>query len=333
LLISATLTAAFIEAFIILREQPWQVKSARAAMTWIPFLIMCGVAVGSWVGALLLGSKVFDAKAHDHWQKLFLSALRYDLFWSEVGTLGAVAITFGVVPAVGVLAYFSARVRRMLRLPSTPGESAHRMIAIMLAVGPFALMAGGLVFWITFITGSPDASKDLTILQIYSVSALRLSAIFSLLLPFAREILDVAGDVVFHLQPANSKLCSQTYTLPRLTTLLNRLRNERNGNAILVLAHSQGSVIAWTALCANQTAADILVTIGSPLSTLYARLLGGDYGIRPPSSTIRWRNLFRDGDYIGGAVTGCPSNESMGPGEHTDYWKDSKLIERLIVSI
>ncbi len=287
------------------------------------------MAVSSWVAALVFGSKVLDPKAHESWQTLFLAGLRYDLFWSEIGTLSAVAITFGLMPAVGLAAYFSSFIRRVLGFPSSPGITAHRMFSIILAVGPFALLAGGLVFWITFITGSSEASKAKSVLLVYSVSALRIGAILPLLLPFARIILDVVGDVIFHLQPSNSPLSSQAHTLPRLKTLLKRLSGERETNQIMVIAHSQGSVIAWTALCEPATTTDILVTIGSPLTTLYACLLGGEYGKCAPTGAVEWRNLFRDGDYIGGAVAGCPTNRMVGPGGHTGYWSDPRLIEHL----
>jgi hypothetical protein len=277
----------------------------------------------------LLGSKVLDADAHKHWESLFLENLRYDLFWSEVATLAAMLFTFLLMPAVGVAAYFSSPIRRLLHLPPSPGETAHRMFAVILAVGPFALMAAGLVFWITLLIGSSDSSREKSILTIYSVSALRLFNLLPVLLPFVRVILDVAGDIIFYLQPRTSKLSSLPQTLPRLKKMLASIRHERPANFILVLAHSQGSVIAWTALCEQPGDADELLTMGSPLTTLYHCFLGKAYGTTAPGSGIQWENIFREGDYIGGEVAGCANNQPIGAGEHTDYWKDARLIKEL----
>jgi pimeloyl-ACP methyl ester carboxylesterase len=203
------------------------------------------------------------------------------------------------------------------------------MVAIILAVGPFALMAGGLAFWITVFTGTTDESNQRSVLFVYSISALRLSALVPLCLPFARIMLDVAGDIIFHLQPADARLSSRPFTLPRIKNLLETLRRDRPDNHIMVLAHSQGSVIAWTVLREHPDAADSFVTVGSPLTTLYTHLLGGEFGEDVPAPLVRWKNLYCNGDYIGGEIAKGPKNDSLGPGGHTGYWRDPRLIRHL----
>jgi hypothetical protein len=331
LLVSVTLLLAVFEALFRLKLASWPKRFTRAGMLWIPFLILCGFAVANWVVSLLFGAQVLDVEAQQNWQSVFLKGLRYDLFWSEVGTLGAVAITFGLVPMIGIAAYFSPKLRAILHLPQLSGETAHHLFFIILAVGPVALIAGGMVFWISFFIGSSNTTLGGDILKIYSVSAIRISAVLPFCLPFARVILDVAGDVIFHLQAAESRLSSQPDTLPRLRKLLEVLRRERPNNKIMVLAHSQGSVIAWTGLRDESDLADILVTLGSPLSTLYGWLLDEDFGKELRGRKLSWKNIYRDGDYIGGRVDGCSNtnNQSLGKGDHINYWSDSRLIKHL----
>lgn len=299
-LVAVTLTLGFSEALFLLGIPTWHKRFTRGAMLWIPFVIISALAVTTWVCALIFGAKAWDSNGHEMWQAAFLSALHYDLFWAEMGTLGAVTVTFFVTPLVGLAAYLSPAIRRVMRLPEKPGEAAHRMIAAIVFVGPLALFLGGLAFWISLFTGSSNTSMSKSILLVYMLSALRLGTIFPMFLSFVRTILDVAGDVIFHLQPRQSPVASQAHTLPRLEKLLGVLRKNRPENHIMVVAHSQGSVIAWTLLKNRTDLADTLVTVGSPLSVQYARLFEGSFDFDTSILPVRWTNLYRDGDYIGG---------------------------------
>jgi len=88
------------------------------------------------------------------------------------------------------------------------------------------------------------------------------------------------------------------------------------------VGHSQGSVIAHTTLSDLKTyCPTALTTIGSPLGTLYKKYLSWDI-----ETLSDWKNLFRSGDYIGGPVGIAEVDEDIGPGGHTEYWGDSRLL-------
>lgn len=106
--------------------------------------------------------------------------------------------------------------------------------------------------------------------------------------------------------------------VPHLTRRLSALTGE--GSSVIVSAHSQGTVVAAAAIallpeeCRRHIA---VVTHGSPLARLYARyfpqmfaveglrrLAGQLAEVRP----VRWRNLYRSTDYIGGAVFGAATD-------------------------
>jgi hypothetical protein len=92
-----------------------------------------------------------------------------------------------------------------------------------------------------------------------------------------------------------------------------RIRGDRD--RIIVSAHSQGTVIAVAALAtmAPQELARIgLVTYGAPVGRLYGELFGPSFdrallekvraGLTDPAGRIRWRNIHRCTDPIGGPI-------------------------------
>ena len=127
-------------------------------------------------------------------------------------------------------------------------------------------------------------------------------------------------------------MASRPVTLDRLGLLLEQLRNRQPGIPVVIVAHSQGSVITWTLLRDKGDVADLLVTVGSPLSTIYTRFLGEEFQGRF-TLPVPWHNLFRDGDYVGGAVNGSAVNESIGRGTHTGYWSDEVFARHLAQAI
>jgi len=74
---------------------------------------------------------------------------------------------------------------------------------------------------------------------------------------------------------------------------------------LVVTAHSQGSVLIVAALC--PVAAEVptttgLVTFGSPLRSLYAKLFPRSFPAASLQPVRRWRNVFRYTDHVGRAV-------------------------------
>jgi hypothetical protein len=109
-------------------------------------------------------------------------------------------------------------------------------------------------------------------------------------------LLDVLADVVFYITDNQNRLSSRAACNKRFQLLFSYAQTRYGW--IHVVAHSQGSVIA------HQTLSELdikvptaLTTFGSPLGTLYKRYL--QWGV---SSRPNWLNLYRSGDYIGGAI-------------------------------
>jgi hypothetical protein len=159
--------------------------------------------------------------------------------------------------------------------------------------------------------------------------------------PFA-ALLDALGDVFFF-AVRNRQLSTRHDTLPRPWQALRLLCRDQAGHHIVVFAHSQGTVIAaaiFSRMARALLRADLrltLVTVGSPLTTLYRNFLGIELGLEYAAlcashpERFRWINLYRPADYIGGEVElpGVINRDLLTPGDHVGYWRDRELLSWL----
>lgn len=291
-------------------------RAARGGYLWLSFVLVTSLLVTFWLAALESARWMPD---YDLWDSSVTRSLNYRLKPAEQAMMAAQVFTFVGVPLFGLAVYFSSRLRRMLRFPKHPGPAAHQMVEVFLIAGPCALLAAtAFIFWKCL--GPAEPTKNY-VLESYQWSALRIPALLGLLLPGIRVIADIVGDVLFHVQPEGSEVSSRRATGQRLGLLLAELKKRETGHPVVILAHSQGSVISWTLLDRHPSFAETFVSVGSPLTTLYRRFFGGDY---PDSYSLelKWHNLYRDGDYVGGEVKGCQGNRDIGPGVNTGYWND-----------
>jgi hypothetical protein len=129
-----------------------------------------------------------------------------------------------------------------------------------------------------------------------------------------------------------------TYSDRAVTSMVRRIEDHARSSPdpLLVAAHSQGGVIAGTAVLGTARYADLrsigLLTFGSPWRRLYAEFFPAYFSIRTDKALYdrlagRWRNLFRATDPIGGPV-GCagvdvPTLEGLGR-RHSDYWLEGE---------
>lgn len=159
--------------------------------------------------------------------------------------------------------------------------------------------------------------------------------------PFAR-FLDALGDVFFYLVRQRN-LHTRKDTLPRLWKALRLLDDGIDGCHVVVFAHSQGTVIAagmfsrMARVLLRSRMRLTLVTVGSPLTTLFHNFLGAQIGVefaalcQAQPERFRWFNLYRPADYIGGAVEldGVINRDLLTPGDHVGYWCDRELLKWL----
>jgi hypothetical protein len=291
-------------------------RAARGGYLWLSFVLVTSLLVIIWLSALASASQMRDYRM---WDEAVTHSLIYDLKLAEIAMMSAQAFTFLVVPLFGLAVYFSSGLRKLLGFPKFPGPAAHRMVEVFLLAGPCALLAA--TFFILWKGLGPVQLTENYILKSYQWSALRIPALLGFLLPGIRVIADIVGDVLFHVQPEGSEISSRKDTGERLELLMAELERRETRYPVVILAHSQGSVISWTLLKQKPSFAEVFVSVGSPLTTLYQRFFGGEY---PDSYKLgmEWHNLYRNGDYVGGEIQGCPDNRNIGPGVHTDYWKD-----------
>jgi hypothetical protein len=162
----------------------------------------------------------------------------------------------------------------------------------------------------------------------------------------ARLVLHVVSDVVNHFYRPAEDFPVRQQIEARFHKVFARLVKEERPQRLTVIAHSQGTVIAFDALAkigsqdwfqpyAKQLRMD-MVTVGSPLTHLYQHYFPSHYPPRddPRWSTLSktipcWYNIFRVDDYVGtfirkGSDTaqaqGWPQNIPARPGGHTNYW-------------
>jgi hypothetical protein len=130
----------------------------------------------------------------------------------------------------------------------------------------------------------------------------------------------------------------------RFRVVVDHLVKDRGVRKLVVVAHSQGSVIALDELAqahAPELSSEVqLVTVGSPITHLYQHYFPNVYpGWSDPkwdlffARVTHWVNLYRLGDYVGTRVQPpgrAPfQQQAIGPGSHTGYWRDPRLVAAL----
>ena len=221
------------------------------------------------------------------------------------------------------------------------GAFARFWASVMLAVMPVVLTAT--LLWLIargIQQGGARAPTDASEIFLQSTKyALLLAPLATK--PFAR-FLDALGDVFFFLVRQRS-LHTRKDTLPRLWKALRLLDDGVDGCHVVVFAHSQGTVIAagmlsrMARVLLRSRMRLTLVTVGSPVTTLYRNFLGARIGAefaalcKAQPERFRWFNLYRPADYIGGEVEldGVVNRDLLTPGDHVGYWCDRDLLKWL----
>ena len=91
----------------------------------------------------------------------------------------------------------------------------------------------------------------------------------------------------------------------RFAAAVNALLSKHTKNQVLVVAHSQGSVIALREIQRMPESIRCrinLLTIGSPIHTLYKPFFGIFDPLDKDQMPNCWINLYRRGDYVGGSI-------------------------------
>jgi hypothetical protein len=186
----------------------------------------------------------------------------------------------------------------------------------------------------------------------------------SFLVENVRIVLDVANDVIHYLrlrvelQPRSANQAPPDERLRpirgKFNEVVRHLAREVQFDRLVVLAHSQGTVLAIEELTASRfgqpegwlEGKDVrLVTLGSPMANLYQEYFPSTFPgwedarwDRLARRVRRWLNIYRLDDYVG---TTLGTNEHdrqrlnvreacVGDGGHLHYWSDERVIREIV---
>lgn len=138
----------------------------------------------------------------------------------------------------------------------------------------------------------------------------------------------------------------------RLFQVFRRLHASLKPDEVVIISHSQGTVVAIEALNDgliddldfDQQKKVSLVTMGSPSSHIYSEYFRNRFN---PNRTeileqmktkmARWVNIYRADDFVGTHINtrhaNWPVNHEVNPGGHTGYWSDDEVRCALYKSV
>jgi len=324
-------------------------KLCRMGLLYLPFALISGVGAIVWVGWLWFAQQVFAAETVSAWSRAYLKQISYDLAFMEsvLGVGVAVCAILLLWPAHAIIQ------------DKQSGAQVHNRLVWVLRMLPWVLIAVAVLYWVHLplllehgecvafktwieqplarLMGRYPSSECPRIMSIYAASALRLVPFLPWLFGPFRTLLDVVGDVMLyldgdgHLSRENIRIATRN----RFRKALLLATQEAQGKPVVIIAHSQGTVIAADVLSEGDWANVWFVSLGSPIGSLYWRFMGENTVARPK---YPWLNLYRDGDYIAGGkgfgdhreVSAVFHEESLGPGRHGDYFEDPEVWSRVI---
>ncbi|MEM6619503.1 MAG: hypothetical protein AAF631_09390, partial [Pseudomonadota bacterium] len=128
--------------------------------------------------------------------------------------------------------------------------------------------------------------------------------------------------------------------LVRFSTVHRNLIGSGTYDAVLVVSHSQGTLVAFEALRQGRSRGaggpePALVTMGSPVWHLYGTYFPADYTISDADQVGigPWRNIYRTDDFVGTEVQGLkawPENRAVDAAGHIGYWTDDAVRDQIV---
>ncbi len=336
----ATVLLAFVslgECWVRWRRNTLESRLAHMAFIYMPFVALNILMTwGSFLTTAAI-DRFVARQGSSQWETLLLSGTSpKDVAQIEFATTLTFATLGFLLFAVPVGCYFLSGLstRSSSDKINRKGRSAQNGVVAVLIVSPLLLVLLAVYcLWVNISHQGilPVEWMGPNLSDIYKVSILRTAPY---LLWFVRPfgiVLDVIADIILYVQPdlkhpaAIAKKCQD-----RLQLALSYVEKQTDGDVhedheILLLAHSQGSVIAAD-VCRLTKVRCRLLTVGSPVQSLYARFLA--ISTNTDHLQVPWLNCFRDGDYVAGPIKGnAVQNINLGSGGHTNYWKDARLKE------
>lgn len=323
-------------------SRPYVQRLAHAALLYVPFYGLSAlVVIGSALG-LVVGDRGRDFAI---WESAL--DIRYNLGLLEAINTGAMALV-GALALVAVVIYGAQRRQnnKQARPVWHSGRIAQDNLKRLLAIAPLIITGVALVYAFSLLDylwfdPRPYSVRETGILNIYRISVLRIIPYVPFVIGPASVVLDSIGDVVFFLCPNRSPLAIRETCRSRFVDAMQYAIRDNDIEEIVIVSHSQGTVVAFDALSNwsfdepdSQQKTVKLLTMGSPLASLYQRFLGSaiDFEISQtalPHWISEWRNVYRTDDFIAGPVAAqeYKVDEELGPGGHGLYWSDPAIGE------
>ncbi len=291
--------------------KPEELQSAGGLMftTWLSMLIVIAVAVVAWLRRMLWAGR--------HSPKDYFDAPAPRLILDRnVGRAFSLAILLLAITSVG-LAIINAAI--LDDVPKWLPEALDHgfSISVWLAVAAGSLY---LIVWSQIAVG-----------------------------------LGIAKDVItyFKGEPGRRNSTRQEFPLRarmhhRFVTVMETMIASEEPDEVIVVAHSQGTVIAIEAIRGNNTSLlfdtehikkRVLVTLGSPYSHIYEHYFASKFPLPRDFDTRldRWINIYRIDDFVGTVVGDregeWPENFAVPAGGHTGYWTDDEVRSILVGNV
>jgi len=324
-------------------------------------LLFANLNLVFWAAVLTVIGRFFPKEQRDFaW-----GALRHNASTAFV----TITVAFALFCAMFVWSIFPSVIAEV-RPAAEQSKDDRRVVALgrwltrgfnLIPIGGWFL---GFTVIVVFVVAAVQLFSSQVILKIFGIDPLKaVTAAGSLLivlisarfwLPGAASALDVMLDVDNYLREHPRRSTPRARIAERMTSLLRFLADEQY-DAVVIIAHSQGSVIVadllrFLAVFDPQLIGHFegklrLFTMGCPLRQLYARAFPGLYGWMDPRPSApdpaalhlaRWVNHYRSGDYVGRwlwrgeddpniwtltpYLDGAREESCIGAGAHTHYW-------------
>lgn len=155
-----------------------------------------------------------------------------------------------------------------------------------------------------------------------------------------REVLGKIADVAGFWPVRDHPLAGSSYR-DAVVDGISELVNRHAGGEVVLVAHSQGSVLCAWLIARARTAAvrPHLVTAGSPLGSVYTRFFPATFTPQlladVAAGTRSWTNFWRNTDPVGFPILHASNRELPDPRadgivrSHRDYWTEPEIVARV----
>ncbi|WP_209428345.1 hypothetical protein [Pararhodobacter sp. SW119] len=300
-------------------------RDVRYAFVYVPFFVASCVGAVVWVIALSMARAFADDGAYflGSWPNYYALGLQYSIHRAEMYS-GLLTFICGALLLLPLLTYLRAK----KIAPAESAEKARRTFEIALRIIPILLLFSFPIFIVLVILPGPDPNETATsVWEAYTTWSARVLGFLPFLFGGVAVALKATGDVLYYLSPNTELISVRDRAVTKLRVLVEHLLGD--GYQVLILSHSQGTIIALDVLAQLPEKLGIWIS-GSPSDSLYIDYLEVDRLTGLRAKHDEFKNYYRQDDVIAGQVRSSENtdiNRAWTEGGHTNYWKEFDLIK------